>query len=128
MIALHNVEARWVQEAAKKDYALAASHYADDGVLILPGAPPIKGKEALLEGWKTMVADPNFKLAFEASRVEVAKSGDMAVTSGSFTLTMTDAKTKQPVTDHGAYVTVYKKQGNGEWKAILDINTPTPVQ
>ncbi len=38
-------------------------------------------------------------------------------------MTMTNPKTKKPVEDKGSYVTVYKKQADGNWKAIEDINT-----
>jgi hypothetical protein len=37
-------------------------------------------------------------------------------------MTMTNPKTKKPVTEKGKYVTVYKKQADGTWKAIEDIN------
>ena len=36
-------------------------------------------------------------------------------------MTMTDPKTKQPVTDHGKYVTIFRKQADGKWKAVEDM-------
>ena len=38
-------------------------------------------------------------------------------------MTMTNPKTKKPVEDKGAYITVYKKQADGNWKAIEDVAT-----
>ena len=34
---------------------------------------------------------------------------------------MTDPKTKQVVHQQGSYVTTYKKQSDGSWKAVFDI-------
>lgn len=42
---------------------------------------------------------------------EVAKSGDLAHTQGSYTLTVTDPATKKPIHDKGSYVTVLQKAG-----------------
>jgi ketosteroid isomerase-like protein len=77
-----------------------------------------------------MVADPALSLKFQASHVEVAKSGDVAFTRGSYTMTMTDPNSKQVVNDRGSYVTTYRKQADGSWKAVSDIATsevPPPM-
>jgi ketosteroid isomerase-like protein len=70
-----------------------------------------------------MLDDPNMKLNFSSDRVEMSAGGDLATTRGSYTMTMTNPKTKKPVEDKGSYLTVYKKQADGGWKAIEDINT-----
>jgi ketosteroid isomerase-like protein len=56
--------------------------------------------------------------------VEVAKGGDIAYSQGTYVITMPDPKTKKETVEHGTYVTVYKKQADGTWKAVEDINTP----
>ena len=55
--------------------------------------------------------------------MEVAKAGDVAYTQGSYTMTMTDPNSKQVINDHGSYVTTYRKQPDGSWKAVADIAT-----
>jgi ketosteroid isomerase-like protein len=45
----------------------------------------------------------------------------LGYTQGTYTLTITDPKTKKPVTDKGKYVTAYKKQADGTWKAVADM-------
>ena len=70
-----------------------------------------------------MVSDPALSLKFHATKVEVAKSGDVAYTQGTYTLTLTDPQTKQVINDHGSYVTTYRKQPDGTWKAVADIAT-----
>jgi uncharacterized protein (TIGR02246 family) len=125
--ALKDNEAQWNKDFQAKDAEKLAAHYADDAVLISPGSQPSIGKEAIHSALKDMVGDNALSLSFQAARVDVAKSGDFAFTQGSYTLTMTDPATKKPVNDKGSYVTVYKKQADGSWKAVSDIaSSATP--
>lgn len=119
--ALQQNEVQWNQDFIAKDAARLAAHYADDAVLMVPGMPAILGKEAIQSALQQMTADPAFSLRFQANRVEVAKSGDVAFTRGTYTLTMTDPQTKQKMDDHGNYVTGYRKQADNSWKAEADI-------
>jgi ketosteroid isomerase-like protein len=70
-----------------------------------------------------MIADPALTLYFEASQVEVSKSGDLGYTRGTYQMTMTDPASKKVIHDHGNYVTTYAKQADGRWKAVADIAT-----
>ena len=72
---------------------------------------------------RDQVADPALSLKFHASKIEVAKSGDVAYTQGTYTLTLTDPQTRQLVHDQGSYVITYRKQPDGTWKAVVDIVT-----
>jgi len=47
----------------------------------------------------------------------------LAFSQGVFEITISDSDGK-PVTDYGKYVAVWKKQANGEWKAVADIGNP----
>jgi hypothetical protein len=74
-------------------------------------------------GMKPELGDPNFSVAFSPSKVEIAKSGDIAYSQVRFTYTTTDPKTKKRVGQVGNYVEVYKKQADGTWKVQEDIAT-----
>jgi uncharacterized protein (TIGR02246 family) len=117
---IHDLEAAWAKDAAAKDLDKSVANYADDAILMMPGMPAAKTKDAVRAGWKGMLDDPNLKIAFSPDRIEVSASGDLATTEGSYTMTMTNPKTKKPVEDKGTYLTVYKKQADGNWKAIED--------
>jgi uncharacterized protein (TIGR02246 family) len=121
--AIQDNEAQWNQDYAAKDNDKIVAHYADDAILIVPGTPSSSGREAIRNALKEMVSDPAMSLKFHPSRVEVAKSGDVAYTQGTYTLTLTDPQTKQLINDHGSYVTTYRKQPDGTWKAVADIAT-----
>jgi len=118
---IRDIESAWVQEAAAKDVEKATGHYTDDAVLMISGSPAAKGKEAVHAAWNALLEDPNVKLTFSADRVDLSASGDMATTKGSYTLTVTNPKTKKPIEDKGSYLTVYKKQADGSWKVIEDV-------
>jgi ketosteroid isomerase-like protein len=117
--AIKDGEVQWNKDFEAKDAAKLGAHYTEDAILMNPGMPAAKGKAAIQKAFGEMVTDPAFSLKFEADRVEVAKSGDLGYTQGHYTLTVTDAATKKPFTDHGSYVTIYKKQADG-WKAVQD--------
>jgi uncharacterized protein (TIGR02246 family) len=120
---IRDIESGWVKEAAAKDVEKSVAHYTDDAVLMMPGAPAAKGKDAIHAAWKGLLEDPNVKLDFSADRVEMSAGGDLATTRGSYTMTVTNPKTKKPVEDKGSYMTVYKKQADGAWKVIEDMTT-----
>ena len=123
--AIQDNEAQWNQDWASKDAAKIAAHYQDDAVLMVPGGPSTTGKDAIQKSLADMA--PTMDLKFQASRVDVASSGDLGYTQGSYTLAMTDPKTKKVTNDHGSYVTTYRKQADGSWKAVADIaNSETP--
>jgi uncharacterized protein (TIGR02246 family) len=128
--SLKDAEAAWVKVVAAKDFEKSVSYYADDASVLMPNAPAINGKDAIRAALKPLFDDPNFAMAFQGSRIEVAKSGDLGYTQGTYTLTLTDPKTKKPFTDKGKYVTAYKKQADGTWKAVADMDSsdlPLPV-
>ena len=121
--ALKDTEAAWVKVIAAKDFEKSMGYYADDASVLMPNAPAINGKDAIRAFFKPLSDDPNFAMTFQESRIEVAKSGDLGYTRGTYTMTMTDPKTKKPVTDKGKYLTAYKKQADGTWKAVADMTS-----
>jgi ketosteroid isomerase-like protein len=90
------------------------------------------GKDSIRAGLKEEFSDPNSSLDFHTTKVEVAKSEDLAYSQGTYTYSSTDPKTKKAVIEHGNYVEVYKKQPDGSWKVVEDIATqeapPAPAK
>jgi uncharacterized protein (TIGR02246 family) len=119
--SLKATDAAWSKAMAAKDFEKSMSYYADDASLLMANAPAINGKDAIRAAFKPMFDDPNFALTFQGSRIEVAKSGDLGYTQGAYTLTITEPRTKKPVTDKGKYLTAYKKQADGTWKGVADM-------
>jgi len=121
--ALNDVEVKANSDWAAKNANGLLAFYADDAVLMTPGGEPAKGKDAIKAGLTPMLADKALSLTFKANKVDVAKSGDLGYTQGDYQMTMTDPATHKVVNDHGTYVTTYRKQTDGSWKAVADIAT-----
>jgi len=118
--AVKDVETAWAKDAATKDPGKWASYFADDGSALYPGAPTVNGKTAIQAAATPMMADPNFSLSFQSTRMQASKGGDMVYSQGTYTMTATDPKTKKPMADKGKYLTVYMKQPDGSWKVVAD--------
>jgi ketosteroid isomerase-like protein len=120
-------EAQWQKDYAAKDVNALAGHYADDGELGGPDSPVASSDVDRRKALQALISDPNLKLTFASDHVDVAQAGDLAYSRGHYAITTTDTKTNKPVDSQGSYLTVYKKQADGNWKATEDFITPGPA-
>jgi len=125
--AIKAQEAGWQKGYADKDINVLAGEYADDAVLASPGEALATTDVDRRKSLGELISDPNFKLSFATDRVLVASAGDMATSRGHYTITTTDKATNKPVTSDGTYLTVYKKQADGAFKAVEDVIIPGPA-
>jgi uncharacterized protein (TIGR02246 family) len=123
--AIRATVTEWSAAARAKDAAKFVSFYADDGVVMMAGVPDISGIAAIREGIGGMMQDPNFALSFEADRVVVARSGDLAYETGSYVMTMSGPD-GEPATEQGHYVVIWRKQADGGWKVAVDAPLSDP--
>jgi uncharacterized protein (TIGR02246 family) len=125
--ALRDLDAQWSAAAATKDLDKTVSFYSDDAIVMPPNASAARTKEAIRSAWKEVLTSPGSAVSWKATKVEVAKSGDLACVSGTYEQTTIDASGK-PVTDRGKYVEIFKKQADGTWKVVADIwNSDLPA-
>ncbi|MGO9405092.1 MAG: YybH family protein [Terriglobales bacterium] len=126
--AVKDVEAAWIKDVATKDADKFVSYFAEDASGLYPGAGILNGKAAIKTALAPYFADPNFAMTFQSTRAMASKGGDMVYSQGTYTMTMTNPKTKKPMTDKGKYLTVYTKQADGSWKAVADTyNSDSPM-
>jgi uncharacterized protein (TIGR02246 family) len=118
--AVKAVEAAWAKDSNTKDPEKWASYFAEDGSGLYPGSATLNGKAAIKAAMAPFFSDPNFALTFESTRMVASKGGDMVYSQGTYSMTMTNPKTKKPMTDKGKFLTVYAKQPDGSWKAVAD--------
>lgn len=124
--AIRSLEAQWNVDIAARDPARFASYYTADAVFINTGADPLHGPQAIQAAMAGAFKDPNFSLHFAPDRVDVAAGGNMAYTQGHFTETDTDPGVQAKLVQSGSYVTIYKRQADGSWKAVVDIVSNGP--
>lgn len=125
--ALRELDVQWSKAAGAKDVDKTVSYYADNATVLPPNGPAATTKAAVRKAWSDMMATPGYAMSWKATKVEVARSGDLAYMSGTYEFTMNDASGK-PMTDRGKYVEVMKKQADGTWKCVTDIwNSDLPM-
>ncbi|HSU87865.1 MAG TPA: DUF4440 domain-containing protein [Terriglobia bacterium] len=124
--AVRDADAAWSKAAGAKDVDKTVSFYADDAVVMPPNAERATTKEAIRKVWKDLLTDA--QVSWKASKVEVAKSGDIGFISGTYEVTMNDIVTGKPVKDRGKYLEVWEKHADGSWKCAADIwNSDIPA-
>ena len=122
--AIRAKETGWMEAYNKHDANGLTGQYEDgaslgaNGVALMTDAA---GREAFL---KPMAADPALKVDFASDRIIIAASGELASSRGHYTMTYTDPGTKQPKTETGSYLTVYRKAADGKWVAVEDFTVP----
>jgi ketosteroid isomerase-like protein len=123
--ALQTADADWSKSVATGADAFAA-FVAQDGVVMPPNEPAVSG--AAVKDWAAkMIAMPGFGVTWASNVVEVAASGDVGYTSGTYDL-HANGPGGAPFSDHGKYLTVWKKDASGAWKVAYDMfNSDVPM-
>jgi uncharacterized protein (TIGR02246 family) len=116
--ALRDLDDQWSAAAEAKDIDKVVSFYSDDAVVMPPNASAATTKDAIRKIWKDLLTDAT--ITWKTKEVEVAQSGDLAFSSGTYEVTLNDP-TGTPVKDRGKYLEVWKKQADGMWKCVADI-------
>ena len=112
--AVRNADEAWSKAAGAKDLDKTVSFYADDALVLPPNEAAVTSKDGIRNLWKGFL-DSLTDISWKATRVEMAKSDDMAVVTGTYDMTMKDG-TK----DHGKYCEVWEKKA-GTWKCGTDM-------
>jgi ketosteroid isomerase-like protein len=118
-------EKKWNDQFKSKDLEGLLSHYADGAYFVAPGAPPANGTTEIRKLYSDALTDHYFEVSFASDKVDA--SGDFAYARGHFNEKYQDRKSLKVVSDSGSYLTVYKKQPDGTWKAIEDIAAADPA-
>jgi uncharacterized protein (TIGR02246 family) len=119
--AIRAASREWSNAEAAKNLEKCVSFYAEDGERFPTGSPLIAGAAALRKEWEKYLAAPG-SFNWTTSKVEVARSGDLAYETGAFVLKTPD-KNQQTKTINGKYVLVWKKLAD-KWKVVADIDNP----
>src|SRR5260370_529875 len=116
--AIRDLDAQWSKTAAANDLEGTLSYYSDDALLLPPDAPMATDKQAIRASWASILG-PDTSVSWRVNKVEVSRSGDLAYLVGAYTVSLKDPQGK-PLTEHGKLVEVWKKQADGNWKAVVD--------
>ena len=118
-------QVKWNEDFKAKNLEALLGHYADDAFFVAPGVQA-EGSTAIRKAYADALADHYFSI--ELASDKVGASGDLAYARGHFTEKHEDQKAGKIITDSGSYLTVYKKQPDGSWKAVEDFATADPTK
>jgi ketosteroid isomerase-like protein len=125
--ALLKAEADFEKARAERGLEGWLSFFADDAANVDPGQPIVMGKEEMRKRLERQW-NPNLKLTWKPSKADVAASGDLGYTFGTWEL-RGKSRSGDDVRRTGKYATVWKKQNDGSWKVVLDLgNTDPPAK
>ena len=112
--------ARFLAALEKGDTATALQNYAPDALVMMPNAAPSQGHDAIGKALGVWVTQATIKDG-KATTLDVIVNGDLALETGRYVMTLVP-KGGKAMTDSGKYLTAWKRQPDGNWKIIRDIN------
>lgn len=121
---LFNLEARFAKDVSERGGPAFASWFADDGVALGNGKPPLVGKVAIE---KSATWSPEaYQLTWTPTDGMIGPSGDMGYTWGHYEGHSKDAN-GNPVSTSGRYLTIWRREKDGTWKVVLDAGSNEPA-
>ncbi|MCB0056504.1 MAG: nuclear transport factor 2 family protein, partial [Caldilineaceae bacterium] len=98
--------------------------WAEDGVQLPPGSPPVVGKAAI-DARDRSDLEVNDYSQFVITNREVEVNGDLAFARGDFMVTVAPKSGGDPMDFEGKYMTIFRQQPDGSWKIYRDIFNPS---
>ncbi len=123
VITLLELEGRFAQDVAAGGGKAFAKWFADDAVALNNGLAPVLGRASIAASAQW---DPRqYQLTWVPQGAQMGPSNDMGFTWGHYQGRSTD-KAGQPITKTGRYMTVWRKQRDGDWKVAMDASADEP--
>ena len=121
---LRQLEAEFVKTTAEKGLDGFMTYSAEDGAELENGDGIVTGKENIRQALGPW--GPDVSLTWTPVKAEMAASGDLGYTYGTYVFKYKD-KDGKLITAYGKYATVWKKQKDGSWKVVMDMGNSAPA-
>jgi len=108
-------ERAFARSMAERDFAAFGRHIADD-TRFFGGGTVLRGKAAVLAGWKAYFDGPAAPFSWEPDQVEVLDAGQLALSTGPV------RNPKGEVT--ARFTSIWQRQADGRWLVIFDKGGP----
>lgn len=122
---LYQLEAKFAADTAKGGGAAFASWFAEDAVTLANGKPPVMGREAIAA--QATWSPASYQLTWTPEGARMGPDGDMGFTWGHYEGVAKDRDGTVMKTE-GRYMTVWKKQADGQWKVEMDASNDGPAE
>jgi ketosteroid isomerase-like protein len=123
-VILYDLEARFAKDVAERGGKAVVDWFAEDGVLMGNGQAPVVGRVAIAKSMSWSAKD--YQLTWTPTDAMMGPSGDMGYTWGRYEGHSKDAN-GNPVVTSGRYMTVWRKEPDGQWKVVLDAGANEPA-
>jgi len=107
-----------------RDAKAAAALYTEDAVLIPPGEPLVRGREAIEEYWRGAIESGGVR-DVSVETMDALSSGSLGYETGSFVLTA-NGPDGEAVIDRGRYIELLRREPDGRWLSTHGIWNASP--
>jgi len=107
-----------------KDARAAAALYTEDAVLIPPGEPLVRGRDAIEEYWRGAIESGGVR-DVSVETMDALSSGSLGYETGSFVLTA-NGPDGEALTDRGRYIELLRREPDGRWLSTHGIWNASP--
>jgi len=118
--AVRSADMDWSRAAGAHNLTAVVSYYGDGAVMLPPNAPMATDALAIRKQWAAMLP-PEVAATWTPGRVEVAAAGDLVYDVGTYTAITRATRKARGSTDSGKYMSIWKKQADGNWKVASQI-------
>ena len=107
-----------------KDAKAAAALYTVDAVLIPPGEPLVRGREAIEEYWRGAIELGGVRDA-SVETMDALSSGSLGYETGSFVLTV-NGPDGEALVERGRYIELLRREPDGRWLSTHGVWNASP--
>ena len=120
---IRDLVATWLRASAAGDLLTVLSLMAEDVVFLIPGQPPMRGREAFAAASRAMQGKFRMEAANDIQEIQI--SGDLAYCWTHLIVTVTPLPSGTPKRRSGHTLTVLRKEPMGNWVVVRDANMLT---
>lgn len=114
----------WMRASAENDLETVLGLMTEDVVFLLPGRPPMRGREEFAAASRGRPA--NMKIEGKPNIQEITVEGNFAYCWNHLSFTITPGSSL-PMRHAGDILSVFRKEADGRWRLCRDANLLQPV-
>jgi uncharacterized protein (TIGR02246 family) len=123
--AIRNAIASWIDATRNGDVAAILPLMTEDVVFLLPGQPPMTGRDSFAEGMRKMAR--THRVMPDSVVEEVVVSGDLAYSRTRLEVRIEPLGGGVAVRRAGHTLSVFRRNAQGQWQLARDANLLAPV-
>ena len=122
---IREVVATWMRATAEGDLETVLSLIAEDAVFLIPGQPPMRGREAFATALRSGLGQVHIEGKSDIQEIHVA--GNYAFCWNQLSLTVTPLQGGPAQRRTGPTLSVFRKEPDGRWILFRDANMLTAL-